>query len=164
MTGFLFYVFGGLALICAAAVVLTPKPTRALLSLVVGMFGLAVVYLLLGAYFVAMVHIIVYAGAVLVLFLFVIMLQGTGAKEVPVFGRFNKGHILLSGIAAAAFLGILIYLLNNVGLTQGAGFAGQSENFGLELFRNYVLPFELTSLLILVGVFAAVGLAKKEDA
>ena len=164
MTAFLFYLFGGLALLSASAVILLPKPTRALLCLVVTMFALAVIYLLLGAYFVAMVHIIVYAGAVLVLFLFVIMLQGTGAKELPLFDRFNKSQILLSGLVAAAFLGLLLYFLHGLNLAPASsGFSGQTENFGMELFRNYVLPFELTSLLLLIGVFAAVGLAKKED-
>ena len=83
----LFYFFAGLAVLSALSVIFSPRPTRALLSLIVTMFALAVLYLLLGAPFVAMVHLIVYAGAVLVLFLFVIMLQGVGATEIPFWAR-----------------------------------------------------------------------------
>lgn len=162
MNGVIFYLFGGLAILSALNVILASKPTRALLSLIVTMFGLAVTYLLLGAYFVAMVHLIVYAGAVLVLFLFVIMLQGTSAKEISLFDRFSKSQLFLSGIAAIAFMALVLYLLHQNAAPAAAGYSGHTEAFGLTLFRDYLLPFELTSLLLLIGVFAAVGLAKKD--
>lgn len=162
MTQFLFYFFAAISVVAAILVVTAPKPTRALLSLILGMFALAVVYLFLGAYFVAMTHVIVYAGAVLVLFLFVIMLQGTGAVEVPLTKRFNGPHILFAGIAATAFLILLVSIL---GKTQGqlSGFVGDTQTFGLSLFKDYLLAFELTSLLLLIGVFSAVSLAKKDS-
>ncbi len=162
MTLFLFYFFAALSVLTALFVVTQPKPTRALLSLIVAMFALAVIYLLLGAYFVAMTHIVVYAGAVLVLFLFVIMLQGTGATEPPIKERFSGPHVLLATVAGAAFLGILLSILYKGVSAQPAGYAGTTESFGLTLFQDYLLPFELTSLLLLIGVFAAVNLAKKD--
>mgnify|MGYP001600627428 CR=1 FL=1 len=183
MTSFLFYFFAVLAVLTAIRVISAPKPTRALIFLILTMFALAVIYLLLNAYFVAMVHLIVYAGAVLVLFLFVIMLQGTGVEELPLSKRFAKGHVFFSGVAAAAFMALLISVLlkNTIGLqsTVFAGrnsiiparllelgapvFAGDTKTFGISLFQDYLLPFELTSLLLLIGVFAAVSLAKKDD-
>ena len=158
----LFYSFSALAIVSAIAVIAASKPTRALLSLIVTMFALAVLYLILGAPFVAMAHLIVYAGAVLVLFLFVIMLQGVGAKEIPLFKRFSFGQIFFSGLAVAGFLGILIKTAHTLKLSQAAGINGTVEAVGESLFRNYLIPFELTSVLLLVGVFAAVSLAKKE--
>ncbi len=162
MSHFLFYFFAIISVLTAIFVVTAPKPTRALLALVMSMFALAVVYLLLGAYFVAMTHIVVYAGAVLVLFLFVIMLQGTGAEELPLRSRFSPAHIFLASIAGIAFLGLLVSILLKGVSALTAGYTGSTENFGLALFQNYLLPFELTSLLLLIGVFAAVSLAKKE--
>ena len=164
MEAFLFYFFSGLAVAGALSVIFQSKPTHALLSLIVTMFSLAVLFILLGAYFVAMVHLIVYAGAVLVLFLFVIMLQGTGAEELPLNKRFSPGHVFFSGAAAAAFLGLLVFiLLKNMPSALTSGFAGDTHTFGISLFQDYLLPFELTSLLLLIGVFAAVSLAKPDS-
>lgn len=158
----LFYLVSAVAILSALCVVVLPKPTRALLSLIVTMFALAVLYVILGAPFVAMVHLIVYAGAVLILFLFVIMLQGVGATEPVVSKRFTARHILLSGVAAAGFLGILTGLISRFHLGDAAGVNGTIEAVGESLFKNYLLPFELTSILLLVGIFAAVSLAKKD--
>lgn len=162
MTQFLFYFFATITVVSAVLAVTAPKPTRALLSLILGMFALAVIYLLLGAYFVATTHIIVYAGAILVLFLFVIMLQGTGASELPLSNRFTKTHLVLAALFTAAFAALLISVLGKSVQTPALGYSGTTENFGLKLFQDYLVPFELTSLLLLVGIFAAVSLAKKD--
>src|SRR5690349_3085591 len=98
-----FYFFSGVTVLSALAVILLNSPTRALLSLIVTMFSLSVLYLLLGAPFVAMVHLIVYAGAVLVLFLFVIMLQGIGAEEISLKNRFHAGYLFISFFTAITF-------------------------------------------------------------
>ncbi len=141
--------------------ILLSQPTRALLCLIITMFALSVLYALLGAPFVAMVHLIVYAGAILILFLFVIMLQGTGAREIPLFKRFHFAHILLSGAAGVCFLALLLHVISRLKLSAPAGVNGTIETAGLQLFNHHLLPFELTSILLLVGVFAAVSLAKK---
>ncbi len=158
----LFYFFSGLAILSALAVIALPRPTRALLSLIVTMFALSIIYILLGAPFLAMVHLIVYAGAVLILFLFVIMLQGTGAQEIPLFKRFSTIHIIFSTAAAAGFLAVILKVLGSLQIPQARGILGTVEAVGITLFNHYLLPFELTSLLLLIGVFAAVSLAKKE--
>ena len=163
MQPFLFYLFSGLSLISALFVITLPRPTRALLSLMVTMFSLAVLYILLGAPFVAMAHLIVYAGAVLVLFLFVIMLQGIGEKDIPFAQRFRPWYLALVSFVGTAFAGTLAFLFFRAFIFPAPrGVNGTVENIAAALFRHYLIPFELTSLLLLLGVFAAVGLAKKE--
>ncbi len=163
MSLLLFYIFSAVALISAALVVILPRPTRALISLIVTMFSLSVLYLLLGAFFVAMAQIVVYAGAVLVLFLFVIMLQGIGAQEAPLGSRFSTFQVVLSIATGISFMVILTLILRRFSAPWPVGVLGTTEAVGRSLFKNYLLPFELTSLLLLVGVFAAIAIAKKED-
>ena len=163
MTSILFYFFSGLAVLSASAVVLIRRPAHALLSLVVTMFSLSVLYLMLGAPFVAMAHLIVYAGAVLVLFLFVLMLQGVGAEDPAIGKRFHAGYLVLVLFTAAAFAVILLTVTFGGKFALPKGIEGNIESFGQTLFSTYLIPFELTSLLLLLGVFAAVSLAKKDE-
>ena len=162
MIPFLFYFFSGLAILSAVCVIVLPKPTRALLSLIVTMLSLAVLFILLQAYFVAMTHIIVYAGAVLVLFLFVIMLQGVGAKDIPFKDRFHAGYLFLSSFVGITFLITTVFLAASFLFPTPRGVQGTVETVGQSLFQNFLLPFELTSVLLLLGVFAAVTLVKKD--
>ena len=159
MQAFLFYPFAGVATLGALGVVFLRKPTHALLSLVLSMFSLAFLYLLLRAYFIAMVHLIVYAGAVLVLFLFVIMLLGMGAEEPKAWEKVRKGFLALAFFVPVAFFGFLLYLASTLGAVPLQPVQGAPEKFGLLLFTRYLLPFELVSFLLLIGVFAAVALA-----
>lgn len=159
----LFYIFSGITLLSALFVVTASRPTRALLSLILAMFALAVIYLLLDAPFLAMTHLIVYAGAVLVLFLFVIMLQGVGAKEIPLLQRFPLWQILLSITAAGSFFILLLCIKRSLDLPSAVGVIGTVEVVGQSLLTGYLLPFELTSFLLLIGVFAAVSLARKDE-
>ena len=158
----LFYLFSGLSLAGAVLVITLREPVRALLALVFSMLSLAVLFILLGAFFVAMAHIIVYAGAVLVLFLFVIMLQGLGTKDIPLAARFQKGYLVLATFVGVSFLVIVTYAGRAYLFANPRGAQGTVEAVGRALFQNYLLPFELTSFLLLLGVFAAVALAKKE--
>ncbi len=159
----LFYIFSALAVLSAFFVIFSPRPARALLSLIVTMFCLSVIYLLLGAPFVAMVHLIVYAGAVLVLFLFVIMLQGIGASEIPFWSRFKFSHLVLAFLTAAAILGGIFSILKQTLPVSEGGVDGSIEAIGRLLFHRYLIPFELTSFLLLLGVLAAVSLAKEQE-
>ncbi len=159
METFLFYPFAFFAVLGALGVILLKKPVQALLSLMVTMFSLAALFLLLQAHFVAMVHLIVYAGAVLVLFLFVIMLLGLGAVE-PSFGEtFRKAYLGVALFVPLAFLAVLLFLASTFPKTTLQPAEGSPENFGTLLFTRYLLPFELVSFLLLIGVFAAVALA-----
>lgn len=159
MENLIFYPFAGLAVLGALGVVTLRRPTRALLSLILTMFSLAVLFLLLQAYFVAMVHLVVYAGAVLVLFLFVIMLLGIGAKEPKARASFRKGYLAFSLFVPLAFLALMGYLAFSLNGKPLEPAEGSPATFGILLFTRYLLPFELVSFLLLVGVFAAVALA-----
>jgi NADH-quinone oxidoreductase subunit J len=161
---FFFLLFALIAVVSAINVVLQRHPIASALSLIGVMGSLAVLYLLLGAEFIAMVQIIVYAGAVMVLFIFVIMLLNAGAEERR--GRSWTSQLL--GIPALiAFFGIVCYYIqrefSNAGYSKFGNFTGGSaEKFGLALFTDYLLPFEVTSVLILVAIVGAIVLARKE--
>jgi len=161
----LFIVF---ALICVAGAInllAQRHPINSALSLVVVMASLALIYLLLGAEFVAAIQVIVYAGAVMVLFVFVIMLLNAGAEERT------------RGSRIALFVGVpgVVALAGTVGwlLVSGSGkFGGvviASSTFGDTraiarlLFRDFLLPFEITSVLILIAIMGAVVLGKREN-
>lgn len=159
MQSFLFYPFAVVCVLGALGVVTLRKPTRALLSLILTMFSLAALFLLLGAPLVAMVHLIVYAGAVLVLFLFVIMLLGIGATEARLRERFHTGFLALAFFVPLAFLGCLLKLALSVRQETLLPAEGSPNALGTLLFTRYLLPFELVSFLLLIGVFAAVALA-----
>ncbi len=160
----LFYAAAALSVFGALGVILHPNPTRALLWLIVSMTGLAVLFLQLGAFFTAMAQLVVYAGAVLVLFLFVIMLQGTGATEIPLHQRFNLFYLLPAGAVTLTLAVLFCLAIRQTPLAALQTAEGTVENIGKLLFQQYLLPFEWTSLLILLGVFAAVALARKDDA
>jgi NADH-quinone oxidoreductase subunit J len=159
-----FTVFAVIALVSAVSVVLQRHPISSALSLVGVMGALAVLYLQLGAEFIAMAQIIVYAGAIMVLFIFVIMLLNAGAEERR--GRSWLAQLL--GIPAIlAFVALIDFFLEksfpNAGFVKFGGFTGGSaQNVGLALFTDYLLPFEVTSVLVLVAIVGAIVLARKE--
>ncbi len=161
---FFFLLFATVAVGCGISVVLQTHPISSALSLVGVMASLAVLYLLLGAEFIAMAQIIVYAGAIMVLFIFVIMLLNAGAEERP--GRSLTVKVL--GVPAlVGFAGVLIYFFAvNYGdatpVHFGAFTGGSAQAIGRALFENYLLPFEVTSVLILIAIIGAVVLAQKE--
>ena len=163
MEAFLFYPFAGLAILGALGVVTLRKPTRALLSLMLMMFSLAVLFFELQATFIAMVHLIVYAGAVLVLFLFVIMLLGIGAKESRIWERFRIPFVGAAFFVPASFLAFLLWLASTLEPTPLIPVEGAPETLGMLLFTRYLLPFELVSFLLLIGVFAAVALVSQKS-
>jgi NADH-quinone oxidoreductase subunit J len=160
----LFLIFAGIAVVSAVSLVLQKHPIASALSLVGVMVALAVLYLLLGAEFIAAAQLIVYAGAIMVLFIFVIMLLNAG-KEART-GRASFAKWL--GIPAlAAFLFIIGALIaSQLPQTAGVTFGGFTKATGLEigrsLFTQYLLPFEVTSILILIAILGAVVLARKE--
>lgn len=161
---FLFYFFSALAVVGALLVVFMPKPNRALLSLIVMMVALTGLYVMLGAHFVAIAQIIVYAGAVLVLFLFVIMLQGIQAKDMAITQRFHPSWLILFIASAIAFLVVISYVIKHSYLAPWKSVMGSVQEVGYVLFTKFMLPFELTAILLLLSVFAAVALAKEEEA
>ncbi len=158
-----FFILAAVAVLGAVSLIVQRHPIRSALSLIVVMVSLAGLYLLQGAELVAAIQIIVYAGAIMVLFVFVIMLLNAGEEE-----RTNVSRIArYAGLPLGFFL--LLQLAWWVGRgTQGmATVAGQSpamtRNLSRLLFTDFLLPFELTSILILVAILGAVVLAKREN-
>ena len=158
----LFYIFGAVAIIAGLSVVLQRTPVYSALSLIVVLCALAVVYLLLGAEFMAVVQVIVYAGAIMVLFVLVIMLLNA-RKEAPTNRSQMARHLgvpLLAVFMAEILFAVWQYFSRLS--SPPADFDAGPRAVGEILFRSYVLPFEVTSVLILVAVLGAVVLAKKE--
>ena len=160
----LFLLIAVLTVVAALTVVLHPNPVKSALALIVTLFLLAVIFVLLEAHMIAALQIIVYAGAIMVLFLFVIMLLNLQSDD-PERGR---RRFVLRGLAWAggALLAIELALLTrgaNVG-TAGAAPAGYGGALAVaqSLFTDFLLPFELTSILLLVAVVGAVVLAQKQ--
>jgi NADH-quinone oxidoreductase subunit J len=147
-------------------------PINSALSLIVVMGSLALLYLLLGAEFVAAVQVIVYAGAVMVLFVFVIMLLNAGEEErIPHTSRVAvmlgvPGLIVGLGIGiwtVAHFAGLDQVALGGPTLMNGTESFGNPSAVAHLLFRDYLLPFEVTSVLILIAILGAVVLARREE-
>ncbi len=159
----LFLIFGGLAVAAAISLVLQRQPIHSAISLIVVMVSLAALYLLLAAEFIAAVQIIVYAGAIMVLFVFVIMLLNAGQEERTNFSRMARYVGLPVGAVLTGELAYWIYrAAPREALVDPNHFIGRTELIGRQLFREYVLPFELTSILILIAILGAVVLTKKE--
>ncbi|MCY2961329.1 MAG: NADH-quinone oxidoreductase subunit J [Planctomycetota bacterium] len=170
MADALFYVMAVAAVLAALGVVLAKNPMQCVLSLLVSFFALAVIYLLAGFQFLAAAQILVYAGAIMVLFLFVIMLLNLGSPgtEDPTDVRmFSRANATLMVVVAAAILFVLALAIRRAGpmpvensLPEGGldpipGLAG-------EMFGRYLLPFEAISVLLLATAVAVVVLAKRD--
>ncbi|MGH9487698.1 MAG: NADH-quinone oxidoreductase subunit J family protein [Terriglobales bacterium] len=159
----LFFIFAALALAGAINLLIQRHPIYSALSLVTVMGALAVEYLLLGAEFIAFIQVIVYAGAIMVLFVFVIMVLNAGAVA-----RESKSKVAtLLGVPVLILLGIVMIsrvAISSHGTQLGFGDAMvQTGPLGSALFHDFLLPFEVTSVLFLVGVVGAVVLAAKRE-
>ncbi len=158
----LFLVFGAVCVAGAVNLLMQTHPIQSALSLIVVMASLAVEYLLLGAEFVAAVQVIVYAGAIMVLFVFVIMLLNAGEEE-----RSQGSHIaLVMGVPSLLLLGVLLTWAVTHHAIQSVSVGslyGDPRVIGKLLFNQYLLPFEITSLLILIAIMGAVVLASKPE-
>jgi NADH-quinone oxidoreductase subunit J len=157
-----FWFLSFLAVMCGLMVVFSKNPVHSVLYLVMTFFAIAGHYILLNAQFLAVVHIVVYAGAIMVLFLFVIMLLNLNHDTEPV-----KNYVL----RAAAVLGFGCLLITLVGALKGTSLPlsntavsdiGLVEKLGDVLFKDYLLPFELSSFLLLGAMVGAVMLGKKD--
>jgi NADH-quinone oxidoreductase subunit J len=159
----LFLAFAGLAVACAISLVVQTHPISSALSLIGVMVSIAVLYFLLGAEFIAAAQLVVYAGAIMVLFIFVIMLLNAGAE-----GGTRTWRVNLIGIPLiVAFVALLAFMIQGVlpkaeGVTLGGFTKGSASEVGKALFTQYLLPFEVTSVLILIAILGAMVLARKE--
>jgi NADH-quinone oxidoreductase subunit J len=174
-----FFLFAGLCLAGAINLLLQSHPINSALSLIVVMSSLAVLYLLLGAEFLAIAQIIVYAGAIMVLFVFVVMLLNAGREDRTMGSRAAR---LVGFPAVAVLMAVLATVIVRIqglgGARLGEGLyvaqtaaqtaAGAQDNSNLAqlsqvLFHEMLLPFEVTSVLILIAILGAVALAGKTE-
>ncbi len=158
----LFLIFAAVCAGGALNMIVQKHPINSALSLIVVMVSLAMLYLLLGAEFVAAIQIIVYAGAIMVLFVFVIMLLNAGEEEHT---KGSRVAMLFGFPALLVAAAVLVYTLVLHGgkyqpLALGQ-FHGTAESISDLLFTNFLLPFEITSVLILIAIMGAVLLARK---
>lgn len=160
----MFTIFGFGAVVSALFMVTNKKPISAAMSLIATMFCLAGLYVLLDAHLIAALQIIVYAGAIMVLFLFVIMLLNVEEKE----GR-QPGNVLLLQFISIVVVGLLFLTVVNLFKTGGSIFTagevasqfGTTKAVGKMLFTEYLLQFEIASVLLLAAIVGAVILAKR---
>jgi NADH-quinone oxidoreductase subunit J len=165
MSPFLFWIFALLTLIFGAAVVINRNPVASALSLVVSFLGLAALFMTLNAYFIGIIQVLVYAGAVMVLFLFIIMLLDLRAEE----------RRRINWVGSAAGLAVALILLGQIFSVVGhlkiahttfpplpGSTIDDVRNVGATLFGNYNLPFQIVGVLVLVATIGVVLLSKRE--
>ena len=164
----LFLIFALIAVVCAINVVVQTHPISSALSLVGVMGSLAVLYLLLGAEFLAIAQIIVYSGAVMVLFTFVVMLLNAGREERTLGSRAAARVGFPAVVVLFAVLATIVLHMQGLGAAHlGEGLSNAPGQSNLELlsqvlFHELLLPFEVTSVLILIAILGAVALAHVE--
>ena len=160
----LFWLLSAMAIGCALGVILSRNPVKSVLFLIATFFAISGHYVLMNAQFLAIVNIIVYAGAIMVLFLFVIMLMNLNTDAEPQKSRIIQMAAIVSG--GALFL-VLIAALKTVdqngnNLIDASGDLGLIHQLGKALFNNFVLPFELSSILFLSAMIGAIVIGKKD--
>jgi len=166
MTGplIIFLVLAALAVLGAVSLILQRHPIHSALSLIVVMVALAGLYLLMGAEFVAAVQIIVYGGAIMVLFVFVIMLLNAGAEERTNFSKLATYAGVPLAVAIAGLIAAAILKSGaNLSTAGPNGALTSTKNLSMLLLREFVYPFELTSFLVLVAILGAIVLAQREN-
>lgn len=174
MQDFLFYLFAALALMPALLMVTGRNPVNAAMFMILSLVSVAGLFVLLNAFFLAVLQVLVYAGAVMVLFLFVIMLLDTGGQARRLPGSLTVG----AALSGAVLLGFGFYQAVMIGgglpeaesleapveIASGAqpmAFATSPDAFGYLLFTKYMLPFQLAGLLLLVAIVGVVVISKR---
>jgi NADH-quinone oxidoreductase subunit J len=164
MDAILFLIFAAIAVVCGINLIVQTHPISSALSLIGVMGALAILYLLLGGEFIAMAQLIVYAGAIMVLFIFTIMLLNAGTEhqsKARLWVKFGGFPLLAIFLAIAGYIAHDLAPISD-GVNFGAFNGGGPEPIGKALFTVYLLPFEVTSVLILIALIGAMVLARKE--
>ena len=162
-----FYILGAITLISGLLVILMRNPVHSALFLIITFLSIAGIFVVLDAEFIAAVQVLVYAGGIMVLFLFVIMLVTMGEQKKGMIG-FKRFHVAVSIVLALLLAGALIsvFFINPFSSTEPddtevlRGGGGNIEAIGIGLYRYYILPFEVASVLLLAAMIGAVVLAK----
>lgn len=167
-----FYVLAAVAIASALGVILNRNAVYSMLSLIVNLLSLALFFLMLGGLFIATIQVLIYAGAVMVLFLFVVTMLTPGGRPAgqradPLRWQWGAGVvmglILAGGIAYAAITGAIATDAKTTGLSALSHniSLGSTETFGMALFHGYAFPFEVTGLLLVAAALGAVALGRR---
>jgi NADH-quinone oxidoreductase subunit J len=159
----LFLVFTAFCLAGAVNLLLQSHPINSALSLIVVMVSLAVLYLLLGAEFLAAAQVIVYAGAIMVLFTFVVMLLNAGREERTLGSRSARAVGYPAVVVILAVISTAIVKATGLNAAMAGDKFTTTEDLSKVLFRDLLLPFEVTSVLVLIAILGAVALARNTD-
>jgi NADH-quinone oxidoreductase subunit J len=163
MIQYLFYFLSFLAVFSAMMVVFTKNPVYSVLYLIVTFFTIAGHYVLLNAQFLAAVHVIVYAGAIMVLFLYVIMMLNLNRESEPQKSVITKfAAVIAGGVFLVVLVGALRGTETMIVANEMNPEAGLIKNLGQVLYNQYLLPFEISSILFLTAMVGAVMLGKNE--
>lgn len=168
MEGILFWIFGALAVAGTLVVILSRNPVNSAIGLLFSFFTTACLYVLLDAQFVAVIQVLIYAGAIMVLFLFTIMLLNLETdirKEVTSPGTRILGILIGSGILIEIALLLWRYRVTpflGPYTPERLSLTGNIQAIGRSIFRDYILPFEILSVLLIIGIIGAVVLAKRD--
>ena len=161
-----FFLTASIAVISAVFMVTRRNPIASVMFLIVNFFSLAVLYLTLQAQFIAIIQILVYAGAIMVLFLFVIMLLSLGDEQRLTEKTTYKKYVAIGVVGAMLVeivIGVLAYMQGGSrSMSPQAAQLGTVEFIGKSLFTEYLFPFEITSLLLLAAMVGVIVLAKKK--
>ncbi len=163
MEQILFYLVSAIALLSAGYFVVGRNPLYAILSLIVTFFSIAALYILLNAQFLGIIQIIVYAGAIMVLFIYILMMLNLNKEDESKKHNTNKIFGFLA--AGILFVGMIGAYKGLAGQTLAGDIdysVGLTKNLGQLLFNEYVLPFEFASILILAGIVGSVLIGKKD--
>ena len=163
MTLQLFYFLSFLAILSALMVVVSKNPVHSVLYLILTLFAIAGHYILMNAQFLAAVHIIVYAGAIMVLFLYVIMMLNLNTEVEPHKSKLLKiAATFASGLLMVVLVGVIRRSTEIAALNQPDSQIGLIKNLGHVLYTDFMLPFEISSILLLAAMVGAVMIGKKE--
>ncbi len=166
MSTLLFYIFSLFTIVSALGVVVSRTPINSILSLIATFFFITCHYILLNAQFLGIVNIIVYAGAIMVLFLFTIMLLNLNKDAEPQHNNLVKiGGVVASGMLMVVLLSAFKHtgnITHNTLAVVHVNQVGLLENLGKTLFTKFLVPFEISSVLFIAAVVGAVVLGKKE--
>ena len=176
MLDILFYVFSAITLISAVLMVLMPNAVNSAFCMIVAFLGTAALFVLLEAYFLAIIQVVVYAGAVMVLFLFIIMLldvekeQGTEFKQKLTVAASAIGFLLFVVLLCTTFTGghlpepaLNAVTENPEVFDAGVPFTTSSKSFGYSLFTKYMLPFQVAGFLLLAAMIGVIVVSKKHE-
>lgn len=160
---FAFYICGLVAIVTTLRVITHTNPVHALLYLIISLLAIAGVFFSLGAYFAGALEIIVYAGAIMVLFVFVVMMLNLGGAEIEQERQWLKPQIWIGpAILSAVLLVVMVYAILGVNDQGIEGAAISAKAVGITLFGPYVLAVELASMLLLAGLVVAFHVGREE--